>query len=166
ATLPMLYSLSVSAPNVYHDITSGSNRGFSAAPGYDFVTGLGTPFVNFLVPALVGTPLNTITGTVFNDIDGSGFQDVGEIGLSGWQVWLGLNKVGVLAANDPSVTTGADGTFTFADLPDGTYHLREVVQTGFAQTTPNASLDLTLSGANVTFASIGDFQQTTVSGEV
>ncbi len=49
-TLPALYSLSSSD---FHDITSGSN-GNSAAPGYDQVTGLGTPQANLLVPALAG----------------------------------------------------------------------------------------------------------------
>ncbi len=38
----------------YRDITSGSNGSFSAGPGYDFVTGLGTPLANLLVPALTG----------------------------------------------------------------------------------------------------------------
>ncbi|MEN6333265.1 MAG: S53 family peptidase, partial [Phycisphaerales bacterium] len=36
----------------YHDITSGSN-GYSAAAGYDLVTGLGSPVANKLVPSLV-----------------------------------------------------------------------------------------------------------------
>ena len=49
-TLPALYSLPSSA---FHDITSGSN-GNSSAPGYDQVTGLGTPQANVLVPALAG----------------------------------------------------------------------------------------------------------------
>jgi subtilase family serine protease len=48
-TLPALYSL----PSAdFNDITSGSNGGFSAQPGYDEVTGLGTPKANLLVPAL------------------------------------------------------------------------------------------------------------------
>ena len=40
-TLPDLYQLNASA---LHDITSGSN-GFSAGPGYDLCTGLGSPNV-------------------------------------------------------------------------------------------------------------------------
>jgi autotransporter-associated beta strand protein len=50
-TLPTLYSL----PSAdFHDITSGSNGGFSATTGYDMVTGIGTPVANYLVPDLVG----------------------------------------------------------------------------------------------------------------
>jgi subtilase family serine protease len=47
--LEALYSLPSSD---FHDITSGYN-GFSAGPGYDYVTGRGSPIANLLVPALV-----------------------------------------------------------------------------------------------------------------
>ena len=47
-TLPALYSL----PSAdFHDITTGYN-GYYTAPGYDYVTGLGTPVANLLVPDL------------------------------------------------------------------------------------------------------------------
>ncbi len=49
-TLPALYSLPAAD---FHDITKGSNGGFKAGPGYDEVTGLGTPKANLLVPGLV-----------------------------------------------------------------------------------------------------------------
>ena len=47
-TLPALYSLPSSD---YHDIVIGDN-GYPAGPGYDLVTGLGSPVANLLVPAL------------------------------------------------------------------------------------------------------------------
>jgi hypothetical protein len=50
-TLPMLYALPGSD---FHDITSGSN-GFAAGPGYDLVTGRGTPVANLLVPDLASS---------------------------------------------------------------------------------------------------------------
>ena len=34
----------------FHDITSGNN-GYPAGPGYDLVTGIGSPVANVLVPA-------------------------------------------------------------------------------------------------------------------
>jgi hypothetical protein len=40
----------------YRDITSGSNGAHSAGPGYDLVTGLGSPVANALVPAVLTTP--------------------------------------------------------------------------------------------------------------
>ena len=50
-TLPTLYQLPSSD---FHDITVGNNFTFSAMPGYDLVTGRGTPIANLLVPALAG----------------------------------------------------------------------------------------------------------------
>ncbi len=38
--------------NNYRDITSGTNGGFSAGLGYDFVTGVGSPLSNNLIPYL------------------------------------------------------------------------------------------------------------------
>ena len=46
-TLPALYAISLTD---FNDITSGSNGVFSAGPGYDEVTGLGTPKADTLVP--------------------------------------------------------------------------------------------------------------------
>jgi hypothetical protein len=48
ATQEALYSVPYSN---YHDITTGNN-GYSAGPGYDLVTGLGTPAADRLVPDL------------------------------------------------------------------------------------------------------------------
>lgn len=39
----------------FHDVTSGSN-GNSALPGYDLVTGIGSPQANNVIPALVSAP--------------------------------------------------------------------------------------------------------------
>ena len=53
--LPMLYPLPATD---FHDITTGTSTGspnYSAGPGYDLVTGRGTPNANLVVPALVGT---------------------------------------------------------------------------------------------------------------
>jgi len=45
-----LYNLPASD---FHEITSGSNGGESAGPGYNLVTGLGSPVANQLIPDLV-----------------------------------------------------------------------------------------------------------------
>jgi len=58
-TLPQTY-LYPDAETDYHDITSGTNGSCgalcTAGPGYDFVTGVGSPQANLLVPALVAAP--------------------------------------------------------------------------------------------------------------
>ena len=54
-TLPGLYKL----PSAdFHDITSGNNGGYSAGPGYDLVTGLGTPIADNLIPDMVSLDAN------------------------------------------------------------------------------------------------------------
>ncbi len=50
-TLPLLYQLPQSD---FHDVTSGSNGGYTAATGYDLVTGRGSPVANLIVEGLIG----------------------------------------------------------------------------------------------------------------
>ena len=48
----------------FHDITSGTSTGnphYSAGPGYDYVTGLGTPMVNLVIGSFGGTSTPTPT---------------------------------------------------------------------------------------------------------
>ncbi len=52
-----LYSLFATKNSDFHDIISGSNGGFTAGPGYDEVTGLGTPNGAKLVPDLASIGL-------------------------------------------------------------------------------------------------------------
>jgi subtilase family serine protease len=63
-TLPKLYSLT----SDFNDITTGSSFGsptLSAGPGYDLVTGLGTPQANKLIPDLVGQTNPPVGATHF-----------------------------------------------------------------------------------------------------
>jgi subtilase family serine protease len=53
-----IYSLPASD---FHDVTSGSN-GYNATPGYDLVTGRGSPIVNRIVPGLGGASSNAVAG--------------------------------------------------------------------------------------------------------
>jgi hypothetical protein len=50
--LPALYQIDQADPHSFQDITQGYN-GYYAGPGYDLVTGLGTPNVQYLIPDLV-----------------------------------------------------------------------------------------------------------------
>jgi hypothetical protein len=54
-TIPALYSLASSSYSTYfYDIVAGNN-GYQAGPGYDLVTGLGTPIASQIVPALINS---------------------------------------------------------------------------------------------------------------
>jgi len=52
AVNPQLYSIGVSEPTAYHDITSGNNGSFSAVSGYNLVTGWGSPSGTLLIDRL------------------------------------------------------------------------------------------------------------------
>ena len=51
-----LYNTSLSD---FHDITSGFN-GYNASPGYDLLTGIGSPLANLLIPDLAGTSIDYV----------------------------------------------------------------------------------------------------------
>jgi kumamolisin len=52
---PALYAFPESA-DAFNDITSGSNGAFSAGPGWDAASGLGSPSGENLLQALTGAP--------------------------------------------------------------------------------------------------------------
>ena len=54
-TLPTLYNLPSSD---FNDITTGGNGTYNAGPGYDLVSGIGTPIANLLVPDLANSTIN------------------------------------------------------------------------------------------------------------
>jgi serine-aspartate repeat-containing protein C/D/E len=82
-----------------------------------------------------GVLTGTITGTKFLDANANGVRDAGEPGLAG------VTITRTASINDPmgvnlSVVTGADGSFTFATVPFGSFTLTETVPAGFVQTAP------------------------------
>jgi hypothetical protein len=104
-------------------------------------------------PVPVVVPLSTITGIKFNDIDGNGTQAAGELGVPGVTVFLDTNNDGILGVGETSATTGANGDFTFPNLPSGTYNVREVVPPNSQPTTPNP-VSVTLAAGQNTPATV------------
>jgi hypothetical protein len=80
---------------------------------------------------------STVTGSVFRDADGNGTRSAGEFGVAGAVVFLDLTGDGVADAGEPAAVTAADGSYTFADAPTGTYAVRQVGSPAFTQTTAN-----------------------------
>jgi serine-aspartate repeat-containing protein C/D/E len=73
---------------------------------------------------------NSISGVVVNDLNGNRLVDPGEPPLAGAVVTL-QDSAGALVG---TATTGAEGSFTFANLAVGTYTLVEVDPAGFSST--------------------------------
>ncbi len=107
-TLPALYSLAANPTSYaadFHDITTGNN-GYAAGPGYDLVTGLGSPVGNSLIYDLADW--STISGKVFQDNNANGVLDAGETGIAGASVYLDANNNDTLETSTP-VTLSASG---------------------------------------------------------
>jgi Bacterial Ig-like domain (group 3) len=68
-TLPMLYQALAAD---FNDVMSGNN-GFPAGPGYDLVTGIGTPIANLLMPALAGSTSTALATSVNPVVVGQSF---------------------------------------------------------------------------------------------
>jgi methionine-rich copper-binding protein CopC len=155
-TLPALYKLPAAD---FHDITAGSNNGYSAGPGYDMVTGIGTPKANLLVPDLVGiTSKGTVafaahayeigtsaTATV-SDLDllgnsfcpvtfasSAGDSETANLPAVGGGVFTGsiLTSAAAVVAGDGILETAPGGTITvtYNDANDGTGHPAVVTDT-------------------------------------
>ncbi len=73
-TLPALYNLTYTD---FNDVNSGYNGGFYSRPGYDEVTGLGSPQTNVLIPELAAYGVASQMSVTFqpppNVIAGDGF---------------------------------------------------------------------------------------------
>jgi subtilase family serine protease len=129
-TLPLIYQLPGSD---FHDITTGNNGGYSAGPGYDLVTGLGTPRANLIAPALAGitngptvttsasASSNPVTGTTTN-LSVLGTDPAGASSLTyTWSVTSAptgaaaptFSVNGTNAAQNTTVTFYQAGSYTF-----------------------------------------------------
>src|SRR5947209_3561825 len=56
--------------------------------------------------------------------------------MADWQVFLDANDNRRLDAGEDATMTDADGNYTFAGLTPGNYLVREVLQSGWLQTSP------------------------------
>ena len=108
--------------------------------------------------------LITIGGTKFEDTNGNGVQDAGETGLAGVTIFLDANNNGTFDVGERLTTTDANGNYVFLNVGIGVYRVREVQQPGFTQTSVNPAPIFTVSGANVTGVSFGNFRLVTIGG--
>jgi hypothetical protein len=140
--------------NDLNDIVTGNNR-FPAGPGYDLVTGRGTPIVDRFVSAMIGAPVyNPLTGTLLVTGGGRGSNDSITVSQSGGQLVVEISAGTPLAGSNAP----ADQTFTFdssqirsltIDSGDGTTSLN--VDDSANSTDSN----VTLSASSLTGLSVG-----------
>lgn len=113
----------------------------------------------------------SVSGIVFNDQNDNGVQDAGESGISGVVVYADVNGSGNPSGQMQAITNSA-GAYTIGGLTSGqTYTIREVLPTGYGQTSPAADagqqVSLTSAGATgVNFGEILGVAPGSLSGEV
>jgi O-glycosyl hydrolase len=120
---------------------------------------------------LFASPVATsaIAGSVFNDSNGNGKKDGTEGIIAGREIYLDMDNSGTLTAGDIKTFTGTGGGYFFGNLPAGTYHVREVIPSGWQQTLPAKGTALTINlGANqdMITANFATSQLISVSGSV
>jgi Ca2+-binding RTX toxin-like protein len=102
-----------------------------------------------------------IHGMKWDDYDNAlGSHDAYEPGVAGITIYLDLNNDGDLDPGEPSTVTNATGNYSFTMLPAGTYHVREVLPEGYAQSfpgTPDHTINLG-GGQIVTGVDFGNFK--------
>jgi len=142
---PILYGLAASSPNAFHDITTGNNMvpctqgskdcpasgmiGYSAGPGYDLTTGLGSVDVGALAAAWNG-PVNpdfrvTAQSTSLAITAGTPVTDLLTVtGLAGYSSGVNLTctvsstlTTTSCTVNPGSVTPGGTATLTVTASP-------------------------------------------------
>lgn len=109
--------------------------------------------------------VGSIGGTKYNDLNANGRPDPGEVPIPNWQIYLDINNNGRVDFNEPSTLTNGQGNYIFANLPPGTYQVREVQQPNFRQTTPNPAPITITSGTNAGNINFGNnFFAGTIAG--
>lgn len=72
---------------------------------------------------------------------GGGGNDDSEPGLPNWEIYLDLNNNGKHDDTEPKATTDSDGRYSFCNLSNGTYTVREINQFLWQQTSPAGDND-------------------------
>jgi hypothetical protein len=120
-TLPDLYAMSASN---FHDITSGNN-GFAAGPGYDLVTGIGSPANSFAVTlsgvklphlAFAQQPTSTTAGATITPAVTVDVLDAQGHLMNNDHSNVTLHLVGDGTLNGTLTVAAVNGVATFSDL--------------------------------------------------
>jgi hypothetical protein len=94
----------------FHDITTGSN-GYSAGPGYDLATGIGTPIANLLVPSLA-PPVVTASPASQTANAGTTVQFTAAATLTVDPTWLSTASIATWNAATNTLTVTGPATIT------------------------------------------------------
>ncbi|MDB5318651.1 MAG: Cna B-type [Phycisphaerales bacterium] len=100
--------------------------------------------------------LGKISGVKFQDTNGNGVRDITEPGLSGFTIFIDANGNGRLDTGERTTLTNVGGGFVFYNVAPGAFTLREVVPSGWTQTTVNPAAVVMATGAARTSSVFGN----------
>ncbi len=159
-------------PADFHDITTGTSVGsprYSAGPGYDYVTGMGSPIANLVVGSLVGSNSTASNDTLVlfaspSETAGQSFSLTVTAKNSSGATDTGYT--GTIGFSSSDVQAGLPANFKFSAANDGTYTFTVTLKTAGSQSitatdTTTAAITGTLTGINVSPAQASSF---TISG--
>src|SRR5659263_673999 len=94
----------------------------------------------------VVNPISSATGSIsgmkFNDLNNNSIKDTGEPGLEGSTILLTIT-----GGSTATMTTDANGSYTFSNLTPGNYTVAEVIKPDWKQTFPaNGTYNVTNAG--------------------
>ena len=150
-------------PTDFHDITSGTSLGtppYSAGPGYDYVTGMGSPIANMIVGSLVGTSTASYDKLVLAaptaETAGKSFSLTVTAQNSSGKTDTGYTGTIQFTSSDAQAVLPANYTFTAADAGKHTFTF--TLETAGSQSitatnTTTSAISGTLSGISVNPAS-------------
>ncbi|MGP0063104.1 MAG: DUF4082 domain-containing protein [Isosphaeraceae bacterium] len=154
-------------PGDFHDITAGTSTGsphYSAGPGYDYVTGLGTPIANAVVDSLDGISAYTNDTLVLNaktaETAGSSFSLTVTANGAGGVTDAGY--LGTIAFTSSDVQAGLPANYTFTAADDGSHTFTVTLKTAGSQSitatdTATSIVTGTLSAIRVNPAAASQF---------
>ena len=175
-TLPKIYSVS---PSDFNDITSGTSFGspsYSAGPGYDLVTGRGTPRANLLVADLIGqTPAPGAThfsvSAVSSTVAGAPFSITVTALDANNNVFKNYTGTVHFTSSDSQAVLPASYTFTSANAGVHTFTSAAALKTAGSQTVTatdanslNGSATVLVSPSTATHLAFGQQPSSVIVG--
>lgn len=115
----------------------------------------------------------TIEGRIFEDLNANGIRDLEQAGLVGDEVVLPgwqINLIGTDIKNKHSLlttTTDSNGNYYFSGLAAGNYSVNEVLPSGWVQTSPLSSYNVTITSSSDNFRQdFGNFHKGYINGSL
>ncbi len=122
--------------------------------------------VNFGFDRSALSPLGSISGVAFDDLNKNGVRDASEPGIAGAVVFLDEDGDRELdEGTEVSVLTEADGSYTFADLGQGTYSVVIAPIAGGIPTGPSSRARTVRLGTGELGSHVFDFEDLAHTGD-